>query len=343
MKNLSRLLLCAGVALACQHALAGDVEIHGFANQNVLHSPDLPYKDASPERLSFDETAAALLLTAALADNSKAWTQLHMTREEVRLDWAFVDYRFNAVALGRIGRIKLPVGLYNEIIDAKFLQVTTEAPFLYQEAMDMTSESYQGLGVSLDLPFGDKRAEVELYGGQVPSEGGSERRSNSLLGARVTLPMPLEGLRLMGSAYINELTDPAVQADGAKFKQTTAILSADYKTDRWDVKAEYGLSKMGGNKRTAWYVQAAYALNDTWQPYARYDNMVANADLGSDPAYHQKSFVLGLNYTLLTNLSLRAEHHFNRGYGMAVASEALAAGEGRSSWGFTTASVNFIF
>jgi len=331
----------AGVAQAAE---LGGVEIHGYGNQNYLRSPSLPYKLSDGQRDSFDETTVALLFVAPLDEKSKVWTQIHMTQEKIRLDWAFVDYQLTGSLMGRLGRIKLPLGLYNEIIDAKFLQLSTEAPFLYQEAVGLTAEAYQGLGLVYDLRAAGGDMSLDFFLGQ-PSRDEEEPAltPKRLVGGRLTYKTPLPGLRVMASAYRSSVQDATDPLNPVPVSQRAWILSGEYKTETIDLKSEYGASKSGDAQRNAWYVQGGYNLSESWQPFVRYDQLVTDKAQKSDPSYYQKSVVLGLNYKVSSSLSIRAENHFNRGYALPVASENVAAGSGKTSWNFMTASVNFIF
>ncbi|MBA4176279.1 MAG: hypothetical protein C0505_06930 [Leptothrix sp. (in: Bacteria)] len=344
MKHSCGVLAAAVLATCTGLVRAEGVEIHGFAYQNYLRSTSLPYKEAGPNRDSFEEAAVALLFAAPLGERIKSWTQLHMTGEQVRLDWAFVDYRFSASTIGRVGRIKLPIGVYNEIIDAKFLQVAAEAPLLYQQPLGITPESFNGISVNLEYDVGLGMAGFDLYAGQtLEPEEGSSLTPSRLIGGRVTLQTRVPGLRLMASAYSNKFVDTAIPSTLDSVTRNTWVLSTDYKSDRLDLKSEYGVSRAGGRKTKAWYVQGGYTVAENWQPYARFDNLVTDSANSADPSYYQKSVVVGLNYTINSNVSVRAERHMNRGYGVPVASETVHAGEGKPRWSFFTASVNFIF
>lgn len=341
LRTLMPVLLLLGAVAS--HAADG-VEIHGFANQNYLRSPSVSYKEAGPLRDSFDESAVALLFTAPLGERIKAWTLLHMTGQEVRMDWAFVDYRFNASTVGRAGRIKLPVGLYNEIIDAKFLQLSTEAPFVYQGPVGIAPESFNGMSVNSDFQFGATGLSVDLYVGQTAkSSEDPTRASSNLAGARVTVQTPINGLRLMASGYRNRFVDQADPLAPTKQTQDTWVLSSEYKNERVDLKAEYATSKIGGVQKRAWYIQSGYSISESWQPYVRYDALTTDTSLGSDPAYYQKDVVVGVNYMINSSLSVRGENHWNRGYALPVAGGTVAPGDGKPRWSYFTASVNFIF
>jgi hypothetical protein len=53
--------------------------------------------------------------------------------------------------------------------------------------------------------------------------------------------------------------------------------------------------------------------------------------------------VAGLGYKLLSNVSLRGEAHFNRGYALPVASGEVIESEGKRNWTMVVIGVHFIF
>jgi len=88
---------------------------------------------------------------------------------DIRLDWAFGDYRFDDALGVRLGKVKMPIGLYNEGRDSDFLR---NMAFLPQSVYDETRRNLlvasQGgqlygnisLGAAGDLDYA-------AYGGQI--------------------------------------------------------------------------------------------------------------------------------------------------------------------------------
>jgi hypothetical protein len=334
----------AGLALPDDAVAEGPVEIHGYGNQNYLRSRDLPYNGADERRDSLDERTFALVFAAPLGDRSKAWAQIHMTEERVRLDWAFVEHAFGANVTGRAGKIKLPVGFYNEIIDVKFLQLSTERPFVYQEALGITAESFQGVALRLDHTLTGTAVAWDLYAGQaISTDDEPFRRPQRLFGGRVELKPPVAGLRLMGSAYRNDFLDGDSASVQIAESQTTWLLSAEYKTEAVDLKSEYGASKLGATRLNTGYLQGGYRIAARWMPFVRYERLVTDKSQRSDPAYFQRATVIGMNFAPVDGVAVRIERQFNRGYALPVARNDVNPGEGRPRWNMLQASVSFIF
>ena len=80
----------------------------------------------------------------------------------------------------------------------------------------------------------------------------------------MTYRTPIEGLRLMLSAY---RTDVEELATGALVNEDRQIFSVDYTCSVCDIKAEYARHRFFGVSSHAYYVQAGYAVTSEWSPY----------------------------------------------------------------------------
>lgn len=343
-KAIGMAFLAVGAQSAAHAVDVGDnrVEIHGYGHQGYLQATDNTYLKADNQG-TWDYNALALLFTAKIDDKSKLWMQLYSTSEKTRLDWAFVDYQLTSNLTGRAGQIKMPFGLYNEIRDIKFLQLSTLQPMLYQEAAEIAHEAYRGIAVVYDHDIGSGSLSWDAYIGQeVDFENSATIKNRSLIGGRITYKTPVEGLKFMASAYNNK------KEDTAEAKKGTAkawVLSADYTNNNWDIKAEYADLNNGleGEKSKTYYAQAGYTFAEKWTPYVRYDYITTDVADKTDPAHYQKAKVLGLNYKINNNIAVRLENHWNSGYALPVASGEATAGAGKTDWNMFAASVNFIF
>ncbi len=123
------LLSLGGVRLAGQSL--EDLQIHGFATQGFLYSSHNNYLTMSSSKGSLQWTEGAISLNDSLSDNLRLGMQLHMYQmgqiggPNVVIDWASGDYRLNDQLGFRAGKVKLPMGLYNDSqdVDSLFLWV----------------------------------------------------------------------------------------------------------------------------------------------------------------------------------------------------------------------------
>lgn len=140
---------CAALA-AVTVAVAGDARaldllgeklaLHGFASQGYLDSTGNNFLTDTRDG-TFQLNEFGLTLTSRLSDHLHLGAQL-LSRDygdvgdnEIRLDWALADYRFHDLIGVRVGKIKRPMGLYNEGRDSDFLRPMI---FLPQSIYDET-------------------------------------------------------------------------------------------------------------------------------------------------------------------------------------------------------------
>ena len=99
------------------------VDIHGFISQGYLSSGE-----DSVEEDSFEYSEIGLNFGRELNDNLRFGLQLfakefaEVSNNEIKIDWAYADYRFHELLGIRLGQIKFPHGLYNEIRDIDMLR-----------------------------------------------------------------------------------------------------------------------------------------------------------------------------------------------------------------------------
>ncbi len=317
-------------------------ELHGFGSQDYMQASHNTYLGAD-NRGTWDNNFLGLVGTVTLNDKSKLWAQLETSSTDAtRFTWFFLDYQLTPNLRAHVGRVKYPLGLYNEYIDTKFLQVTSLEPAIYQGASDFVHDSYTGVGFDYTQNLGTGGEILwQVYGGNTydadPPEDSRDRRA---YGGRVTYSTPIDGLRLMVSGY---KTDVEVLATRELVNEWRTIYSVDFVRNDWDVKAEAGHHTFMGVSSTGYYVQAGRTFWDKWMPFVRYDNVVLDTHFSGDDSYSQKIVVVGLNYKIQPNISLRIENHFNRGYALPVASGEVPAGAGTRNWDLLVAGVHFMF
>lgn len=237
----------AGLAAGVQPVMAVEINdrlsIYGYGHQAYMRTNDNAYLEAD-KKGDWGYGALALVIAATLDDKTKVWMHLHNTAERTRMDWAYVDRQVSANLALRAGQIKMPVGLYNEIRDIKYLQLSTLIPALYQEATRITDEAYRGIGLTYNHDVGAGGLSWDGYVGQVVdleivSGTAANEKMRRLVGGRVTYSTPVDGLRFMASAYDGKVE----KTGGIEGSRRTWVLSADYKANNFDLKAEYALMK----------------------------------------------------------------------------------------------------
>ena len=151
--------LCLSAAIS--HAEIGDVDIHGFISQGYMYSTDynfqtLESKDGTPR---FNEMG--INFSADLSDNLRAGLQIisrdygTVGNNEVLIDWAYGDYSYNDALGFRAGRIKSPMGLYNETRDIDMVRTSVLLPSsVYSEPLRDLMIAINGVELYGMLPAG---------------------------------------------------------------------------------------------------------------------------------------------------------------------------------------------
>lgn len=191
------------------------LEVHGFVSQGFLKTTQNNYLGHS-ERGSFEFTEVGVNFTKGLSDDLRVGMQL-FTRDLGRIgnytptfDWFYLDYRFEDWLGLRLGRTKLPFGLYNETNDIDSARVPVLLPqsvYPVQNRDFLLAQTggelygYQRLGEAGGL-------EYRLYGGTLFLDTSSSSTAAGTIeeldipyvaGGRLMWITPLPALRVGGS------------------------------------------------------------------------------------------------------------------------------------------------
>lgn len=273
------LLAAASPAAAQEDTALPDlgVEIHGFVSQGFILSFENEYL-ARAKTGSVEFSEVGLNFTRVLTDDLRLGVQLFahdlgpFGNFEPQIDWGYIDYHPWDWLAARVGRTKIPFGLYNELNDLDVARV----PILLPQSIypvDHREYSFSLTGGELygDIPLGPAGSlEYRLYGGTFPEAPPSEAPPPAgvtvsnvtqpyVYGGRLLWFTPIDGL-LGGFSYqklrldADYGLDPAVQAVLAsvglvpaelvspfrvKFRVPRWIASLQYAAHDLDISAEY--------------------------------------------------------------------------------------------------------
>jgi hypothetical protein len=352
--TLKKIILFAGlIGTASAHA-EDRFTVNGFGFQDFRQS-NAHIEEGADRRGTWGNDIFALVMSAKISDRDTAWAQLESkSNEPTQFTWAYLDHRFNDNLSARIGRVKLPYGLYNEFIDNKALQLSAVRPSAYSIRADLVHDGFSGIGIdltagSLFTQFWGGNSYNPLVIAGATTDLYKDRRT---MGTRITWNAPLEGLRFMFTGTQSQVEDnngaTASPPLGQIGKEYRMMYSVEYVSDRFDLKSEHNhhgtptQSTNPGGSSNAWYVQGGYKMG-SWTPYARFDYFIGDQSISSDPSSYQKDWVIGMNYKINENVNARIEDHFIHGYGLPVAGGEMSAGAGKLNWNMMAAEVNFIF
>ncbi|HEU0265546.1 MAG TPA: hypothetical protein VFR01_07460 [Geobacterales bacterium] len=250
---LAVLVCCSGWAAADEGAVdqavvdaAKCVRVNGFISQGYLRSDKNNFLATTKAKGSAEFNEVGLTITANVTPKLRIGTQF-LSRDlgavgnnEVRLDWAFGDYHFNDYFGVRIGKVKMPIGLYNQGRDSDFVRPMVFLPqSIYDENKRDLLVAYEGGGIYGNIPLaaaGD--LEYQGFAGELNFQDDSALAksfkstsqklvtqkglgtfssltidNNYVLGGAAIYNTPLSGLRL-GTSYMQGQTDLTIGASG---------------------------------------------------------------------------------------------------------------------------------
>lgn len=292
------------------------LQVHGFASQAAVQSTENRWFGDSPAT-SFDFTEIGLNASLRLTPDLLLAGQVLSRRAGATddgtpaLDYGLLDFSLIArptQRLGvRLGRIKNPLGLYNETRDVPFtrpgiflpqvvyqdrvrnLILSTDGVMLYGERAEVPGT------LSLTLGYGraviDQNVEWSFLNFDFPGtlEVAANTRLASLwyTGNNERLRLGLSAAQLGFGFRPNRAA--ALTLDAGDIDVTLWIASAQYNAERWTLSAEYarqhlewrGFGPMLGDFAVSpegFYVQSAYRLRPQLEWMLRAENGVADRD-----------------------------------------------------------------
>jgi hypothetical protein len=272
----------------------------------------------------------------------------------IRLDYGFIDYTAfsgETSQLGiRLGRMKNPLGFYNDTRDVPFtrpsillpqsiyfdrtrkLALAADGVHLYGERRsEMGDISFQA-GVARPLVRGDE-AEAAVFNQLVPGHLVPEI---SYIG-RVNYE--LDGGRIRFATSASQL-NMSYSPGGGSIHFVPVIFSAQYNAERWSLTSEYAIRNLQYKNfgvmpdmdisGESYYFQGVYRITPEWEAIARYDVLytdsndrkgrkwAASGAVGDGRQAHNrfaKDITVGLRWNITPEFMLRAEYHRVNGTG----------------------------
>ncbi len=242
-----------------------ELEIHGFASTGYMQSDANNFLVPSEDG-SFEFNEAGLNIATALTNDIRAGIQLFsrdqgsIGNNDIKLDWAFLNYQWKEEAGVRLGKMKLPYGLYNDTRDYDMLRTSILLPqSVYNEDFRETLASYQGIGLNGNVALSVAgRLNYDAFTGTfgVESDGGIAKLLSTsaeayksttvryLAGGRIRWYFPLQGL-MLGSTYYQSDATYKTESRSAPIETTlepeyqTFVFSGEYNLGDITVAAEY--------------------------------------------------------------------------------------------------------
>ncbi len=208
------------------------IQLNGFISQGYIYSTRNDFIPQSSENGSYEFSEVGLTFSVDVNEKLRLGFQLlardfgNIGNHRIDLDWGFADYRFSNAFGIRVGKIKMPLGLFNEVRSTDPLYPVVLLPqSIYDETFRPVFVSYNGVGIYGNLDIGAGALNYHLFSGGVNHPGDTpylwqiqnavnrgladtgmnlspiEMETQFLAGGRVMWNTPINGLRL-GSSYI---------------------------------------------------------------------------------------------------------------------------------------------
>lgn len=365
MKKFDYLLLSKSLVLSAGMAMCSvgqakqywqdDIKIHGFATQDLFHSSDNNLYGKSDDAISVGHTEIGLNISYQLFDRLNLSAQGLYRRSGkvdggvVRLDYGVADLNLFSFTNGQIGlrggRIKVPLGLYNETRDVAFANPSIVLP------QGIYYDRSRSLMVSADggSLYGDYSTEYGDFGFKINlgmTLGDNEEILSSLLGPNArgeidSVPAYVTQLNyeVNGGQYVTAVSFMSIKLDylpanndylsAGNTKVKLLIFSAQYNGEklgltaeylsRWNEYEDYGFMPDTSFVSESWYVQGSYRFLPYLQGTVRYDVFSYDVDdrdgkrteLNGLPHHlaFTKDWMVSLRWDITQSLMLRAEYH----------------------------------
>jgi hypothetical protein len=125
----------------------GKLSVNGFGRWGYGRTGGANRYFIGSERGEYDNAQFSLAVNARPAPDVVVAGQLFVVSQgEVRLDWAFAEYRFDDLLRVRAGKVKNPFGLFMEVKDVGTLRPFFALPQTIYGPGNVASESYLGAG-----------------------------------------------------------------------------------------------------------------------------------------------------------------------------------------------------
>lgn len=355
-------LLCALPLEGVAAGFGNDLQIHGFVTQGYVNTSDNNFFGDSEDG-SFDFTEigvnASYKVTPSILVSGQVLSRRagEMDDGSPSIDFALVDWNVFSdehLAWGfKIGRVKNPLGLYNDTRDVAFTRPSIFLPeqIYFDRVRDLLHSSdsvhvyarrYSDFG-TWDFDFGvgvgtvDKNVEIAFlsrdFGGELDTDGLAYVGRIGFETADGVWRFALSGAHV-GLAFDGVATDPLGDGD---IDVGFLAASAQYNAERWSLTAEYieepvEFSDFGTpldvNDATAqgYYLQGSYLLRNDLELLVRYAEGFAEKDDRSGAersaltggraprhSFFGKDWMLGVRWDVTPSFMLRAEYQWNTG------------------------------
>jgi hypothetical protein len=316
---------------------------------------------------TFKDVEGALNIATNLTDNLHIGAQVYardigrLGAGKPQLDWAYADYRIKDWLGFRGGKVKTPLGLYNDTQDMEFLYPWVLLPqSMYPADLRSVTIAHTGGDIYGTIGLGNTGSlSYQGYGGTKPvdPQGGftygledsgfkNLRYSGTEAGYDVRWSTPVKGLRV-GTSYM--WSDMPIAADLAvgkallpgsgdlhsnqyagygEYRYHGLTIASEYRPESRNTPLTFGpLQAVRVGDYKAFFVSAAYRFN-SWFQLGTYNsrfqfnaNVVQGLLAGADS--HIDDQVMTARFDFWKHWDFKVEGHFMNGVGSAISAHGF--------------------
>lgn len=250
--------------------------------------------------------------------------------DEVKLDWAFAKQELSAATSIKLGKVQLPLGIYNELRDVGTVLPFYRASFAVYREGGWTSETLDGVVVSSTINKNSPwNLDIQLfYGGWDSIEDYgvgtlARARNENGLGAQLWLNAPGDALRVGLQGFRYTMRGGFLPA-GTKENLKSWMASFDANFSRFVTQAEYIDIEFRTGFSKSYYALMGYKITGNLSLYGQADFSTLRIDIKS-PFFsieaereYLADYATGLKYAFSDNVVLKAETHWTKGFATEV-------------------------
>jgi hypothetical protein len=321
------------------------LRIDGFGMQGYYITSKNNYLGQNDTQGTFNFNALNLVIKADVDPHFKVWTKLLAysdINDAVEVTWAFGEYFFSDRLQVRVGKVKMPLGIYSEIGGIYPILPTSILPYIYLDSANMSPDELKGISLTGRLNQKKLKLSYDFFGGRsggdIDSNG--HLQVENLVGSRIWYYSPEEALKL-GFSYFHGLMVSPIDLANVGLSHYQASLEYVY-LNLINVKAEWALhQEENRNTSLSYYVETTYLVKESWMPVLRYDLYYPVRGQDSQMTDFQKEVVVGLHHQMSDYITWKGEVHFIKG--VALLDPDLPNSSPEEDWNLLITSLTFLF
>lgn len=340
MKNYTHhALLAALLLLSAIPATAADdwtdrLTISGYFTQGFAVSDGLQILGITDE-VTGDYRTGALQFRYEMSDKDLFVLQMdherlgdspsQPLRDDLGVDWFFYQRELGPTTTVSVGRVPLPIGIYNEIKDVGTLLPFFRASTSIYGDGTWTTESIDGIVLKHEFAgSSDWSLETSLYYGDYERiEDDTSIQAvevvpvTNTVGVQLWLNTPVSGLRFGFGANRYDVTGGLFLPPGVTDTQEDMYFSIDADFGRVALRSEYYDDQYEGGFWKGWNTELFLRATDQWTFIAAYDKGDLKFTVPFFAVFDEEwsnDFALGANYAVRPDLVLKLEYHWHEGY-----------------------------